>query len=354
VPAHPLALRLLTACGLPIAAPSANRFAHVSPTRARHVLADLGMKNVRVLEGDEETSELGEASVESATCKHGIESTVLRVHAEDRTLQIFRQGAVTKDDIESLLSSHNMLLSSSGTQSLIEGNGNTFNQWKVDIVNRVVQMHGTAPGLEHPGKESSSGNIVGEIAPGQAVTHYSPDIPCYIVSSVRNCLRTPSSRAEEAVLDLDSASVSKDTTNAASFVHVSHGTVLQSRQSTLSQHGIVIIDFAQRLQALESFALVYRDLSPSGSSVEGARNLFDYLRWAESVPGAQMVLVSKLTADSSGLSAVDVSVLTDGADGQQLASVRAKPSEDNKLMSGLRDRLFRSASGVEVVLSLVQ
>src|SRR5579864_6400494 len=40
-PAHPVAQRLIAASGLPIAAPSANRFQHVSPTTAEHVLADL-------------------------------------------------------------------------------------------------------------------------------------------------------------------------------------------------------------------------------------------------------------------------------------------------------------------------
>ena len=39
-PSHPLAIALIIASGLPIAAPSANRFGHVSPTKARHVLAD--------------------------------------------------------------------------------------------------------------------------------------------------------------------------------------------------------------------------------------------------------------------------------------------------------------------------
>ena len=41
VPAHPVALALLAAAGLPMAAPSANRFSRPSPTTAAHVLADL-------------------------------------------------------------------------------------------------------------------------------------------------------------------------------------------------------------------------------------------------------------------------------------------------------------------------
>lgn len=42
VPAHPVALAVLRATGLPLAAPSANRSGRPSPTRAAHVVADLG------------------------------------------------------------------------------------------------------------------------------------------------------------------------------------------------------------------------------------------------------------------------------------------------------------------------
>jgi L-threonylcarbamoyladenylate synthase len=42
VPAHPVALQLLRAFGSGIAAPSANRYGHVSPTRAEHVREEFG------------------------------------------------------------------------------------------------------------------------------------------------------------------------------------------------------------------------------------------------------------------------------------------------------------------------
>ncbi|HKP74453.1 MAG TPA: L-threonylcarbamoyladenylate synthase, partial [Longimicrobiaceae bacterium] len=42
VPAHPVAHALLRAAGLPVAAPSANRSTHVSPTTAEHVRSSLG------------------------------------------------------------------------------------------------------------------------------------------------------------------------------------------------------------------------------------------------------------------------------------------------------------------------
>ncbi|WP_206739405.1 L-threonylcarbamoyladenylate synthase [Streptomyces sp. L2] len=43
VPAHPVAQALLRECGLPLAAPSANRSEQLSPTRAQHVLRSLRM-----------------------------------------------------------------------------------------------------------------------------------------------------------------------------------------------------------------------------------------------------------------------------------------------------------------------
>ena len=52
-PSHPLAQALLAKCKVPVAAPSANRFGHVSPTMAAHVLADLGSNNVKVLNGED-------------------------------------------------------------------------------------------------------------------------------------------------------------------------------------------------------------------------------------------------------------------------------------------------------------
>lgn len=85
-PAHGVAQRLIAASGLPIAAPSANRFQHVSPTTAEHVLADLNGRIDAVLDG--------------GPCPIGVESTVLDLTAEPR---ILRQGAVTAEELQRLL-----------------------------------------------------------------------------------------------------------------------------------------------------------------------------------------------------------------------------------------------------------
>jgi L-threonylcarbamoyladenylate synthase len=84
VPSHPIALALLSASGLPIAAPSANISGHVSPTLAAHVAADLGDKVSLILDG--------------GPCRYGLESTI--VDASEEKLVLLRAGAVTAGEIE--------------------------------------------------------------------------------------------------------------------------------------------------------------------------------------------------------------------------------------------------------------
>jgi L-threonylcarbamoyladenylate synthase len=87
MPAHPMALELIRAAGVPIAAPSANRFTELSPTTAAHVRESLGAAVELILDG-------GPTTV-------GIESTVLSL-ASDRPL-LLRPGMVTQNDIEALI-----------------------------------------------------------------------------------------------------------------------------------------------------------------------------------------------------------------------------------------------------------
>jgi len=77
MPAHPVAAELLRRAGVPVAAPSANRFGRPSPTTAAHVLADLDGRIDAVLDG-------GQTTV-------GVESTVFDLAAR----AIYRPGAVS-------------------------------------------------------------------------------------------------------------------------------------------------------------------------------------------------------------------------------------------------------------------
>ena len=87
MPAHPLALELLRESGLPIAAPSANRFTELSPVAAEHVRASLGDRVDLILDG--------------GPCSVGIESTVLSV--VDNLPVLLRPGIVSASDIEALI-----------------------------------------------------------------------------------------------------------------------------------------------------------------------------------------------------------------------------------------------------------
>jgi len=84
MPAHPLALALIEAAGVPVAAPSANRFGRISPTAAAHVVEDLDGRIDAVLDG-------GATEV-------GVESTVL--DPNQMPMMIYRPGAVTQAMLE--------------------------------------------------------------------------------------------------------------------------------------------------------------------------------------------------------------------------------------------------------------
>ncbi|MCZ2128273.1 MAG: threonylcarbamoyl-AMP synthase [Anaerolineales bacterium] len=87
IPSHPIALALIRASGVPIAAPSANRFGHTSPTTAQHVWDDLHGRVDLILDG-------GATSI-------GVESTVLDVSRETPT--ILRPGGISREDIERVI-----------------------------------------------------------------------------------------------------------------------------------------------------------------------------------------------------------------------------------------------------------
>jgi L-threonylcarbamoyladenylate synthase len=86
MPAHPVALELIRRAGVPVAAPSANLFGHISPTTAAHVLADLDGRIDAVLD--------------AGPTEHGVESTVL--DPCQTPMVIYRPGAVTSVQIREI------------------------------------------------------------------------------------------------------------------------------------------------------------------------------------------------------------------------------------------------------------
>lgn len=85
-PAHPVMRALLSASGLFLAAPSANRSGGISPTRADHVARSLGDAAPLILDG--------------GPCDKGIESTIIAV--DDGDYRILRPGPVTPEQLEAI------------------------------------------------------------------------------------------------------------------------------------------------------------------------------------------------------------------------------------------------------------
>jgi L-threonylcarbamoyladenylate synthase len=276
VPKHDLAQTLLRAAQLPVAAPSANRFGHVSPTRAAHVLADLGDKGVMVLDGEAAGRE------EAPSCVHGIESTVLKIDGERQRLRVFRQGAISVLQLEALLE----------------------HDWEIEVYQRHIKMEGVQQeSSQSPLELSEREQEVGQEAPGQAITHYAPDVPCYLVTA---CTKTLEQQDEglKQVSEMEK--------------------VLSLTRAELCT--TVVLDFGGMMSSngIPADALAYRELSEKGSACEGAAQLFDALRWAELRKGATTVLIG----------------------------CPPESTQNEALQAGLVDRMNRAASGKKVVLNV--
>ena len=91
MPAHPIALALIRAAGVPLAAPSANRFTELSPTTAEHVRRSLGSDVDYILDG--------------GPCTVGIESTVLSLAGWSTGSQpiLLRPGGIPRIEMEPLI-----------------------------------------------------------------------------------------------------------------------------------------------------------------------------------------------------------------------------------------------------------
>ena len=87
MPAHAAALALIRAAGVPLAAPSANRFTQLSPTTADHVRRGLGSDVDYVVDG--------------GACQVGIESTVLSLVDSEPVL--LRPGVVSRRELETVI-----------------------------------------------------------------------------------------------------------------------------------------------------------------------------------------------------------------------------------------------------------
>jgi len=121
-PAHPVARKLLAAVGIPLAAPSANRFGRISATDAAAVREELGGMIPFILDG--------------GPCSVGLESTVVNLTSE--APEILRPGAITANQLASAL--------------------------------------GVTPQIAFSMSQSRDA----QIAPGQLASHYAPRTPMFL------------------------------------------------------------------------------------------------------------------------------------------------------------------------------
>ena len=87
IPSHPVARDFIEACGVAIAAPSANRSGSPSPTSAKHVKDDLDGKIDAVIDG--------------GRCEIGLESTIVKL--KDGVAVILRPGAITEEMLSEIV-----------------------------------------------------------------------------------------------------------------------------------------------------------------------------------------------------------------------------------------------------------
>jgi L-threonylcarbamoyladenylate synthase len=127
MPDHTLTLELLKNISFPLAAPSANPFTHISPTKAQHVKNYFDGKLEMVLDGGD--------------CKNGIESTI--VGFENGAPVVYRLGSISVEEIEKIIG-------------------------KVDVKNNKEQ----APN-----------------APGMLEKHYSPRTKTYLVQDIADFIK---------------------------------------------------------------------------------------------------------------------------------------------------------------------
>ena len=138
MPSHPVAQALIRAAGVPIAAPSANRFMHVSPTTAQHAFADLDGRVPLILDG--------------GPCSVGVESTVLDLCADLPT--VLRPGGVSLEALRAVLPH---------VQLATRHNADKY----ADVVHTEAQK-----------------------SPGQLLTHYAPAVPLLLFEGTREEMRS--------------------------------------------------------------------------------------------------------------------------------------------------------------------
>jgi L-threonylcarbamoyladenylate synthase len=128
MPRHPVFVEVLRAFGKPLAAPSANRFGRVSPTRAEHVFDELEGRIPLILDA-------GPTVV-------GLESTIVRVDADK--IEILRQGPVSQENLAEIAPTKELAASQT-----IVAPGQTVSHYAPDKLVHLFEPNAIGPNSQH-------------------------------------------------------------------------------------------------------------------------------------------------------------------------------------------------------------
>ena len=148
MPAHATALALIDGAGRGLVAPSANRFGHVSPTTAAHVMDDL--------------DGLIDAVIDGGPCSVGVESTIVDCTSRP---QVLRSGAITDTDIEDCLG-----LAPDGPRGPSRAPGMLTSHYAPDA--QVILCDDERSVTDTGARLRADGRIVSEIGPGLGALEY--------------------------------------------------------------------------------------------------------------------------------------------------------------------------------------
>ena len=148
-PEHPIAKQFIELSGVPIAAPSANKFCHVSPVNPYHVFEDFKELPVKILNG--------------GVTNFCMESTVMKICYEEKKILIFRLGAVSPDQIKNVLEKDD-----------------NFKNYKIESLAKKNKISTEELKKIHEKQGNDNSVTINQDAPGQFLKHYSPKLETYL------------------------------------------------------------------------------------------------------------------------------------------------------------------------------
>ena len=148
-PEHPIAKQFIELSGVPIAAPSANKFCHVSPVNPYHVFEDFKEFPVKILNG--------------GVTNFCMESTVMKICYEEKKILIFRLGAVSPDQIKNVLEKDD-----------------NFKNYKIESLAKKNKISTEELKKIHEKQGNDNSVTINQDAPGQFLKHYSPKLETYL------------------------------------------------------------------------------------------------------------------------------------------------------------------------------